>query len=103
MHPEVASKLPQIEALCRQYSVKRLDLFGSAACDDFDPARSDVDFLVQFLPIERKGFDDVYFELHAELERLFNRSIDLVETEAISNRYFRKSIEETKVPIYAAA
>ena len=28
-----------IEALCRTYRVKRLDVFGSAAREDFDPAR----------------------------------------------------------------
>jgi hypothetical protein len=39
---------PQIEALCRTYRVKRLDLFGSAVREDFDPVRSDVDLRVEF-------------------------------------------------------
>ena len=39
-----------IEALCRTYQVKRLDVFGSAIREDFDPVRSDVDFLVEFEP-----------------------------------------------------
>jgi predicted nucleotidyltransferase len=41
---------PQIEALCRTYRVKRPDVFGSAVRADFDPVRSDVDFLVEFEP-----------------------------------------------------
>ena len=40
----------QVHALCARYGVARLELTGSAARDDFDPATSDVDFLVEFLP-----------------------------------------------------
>ncbi len=40
--------LDQIEDLCREYRVRRLDVFGPAIRDDFDPGRSDVDFLVEF-------------------------------------------------------
>jgi predicted nucleotidyltransferase len=38
----------ELRALCRRFHVRRLDLFGSAARGDFDPERSDVDFLVEF-------------------------------------------------------
>jgi len=42
MHPEIASKTPEIRALCRRCGVRRLDVFGSAARGvDFDPERSD--------------------------------------------------------------
>ncbi|MDQ3480300.1 MAG: nucleotidyltransferase domain-containing protein, partial [Actinomycetota bacterium] len=43
-------KRAQIEELCRHFRVRRLDVFGSAIRDDFDPGRSDVDFLVEFEP-----------------------------------------------------
>jgi predicted nucleotidyltransferase len=103
MHPEVASRLPQIQQLCRDHGVKQLDLFGSAAAADFDPARSDVDFVVEFYPRERLGFDDAYFRLHAALEALLARRVDLVERGAIRNPYFRRSVDDTKVGLYAAA
>jgi uncharacterized protein len=103
MHSEVTAKLPQIQQLCKEYSVKRLELFGSAAADDFDPARSDVDFVVEFLPVPRKGFGDVYFKLYDALEKLMGRRVDLVEVTAIKNPIFRDSVEKTKVPVYAAA
>jgi predicted nucleotidyltransferase len=64
-------KLPQLRDLCRVHHVRRLEAFGSAARDggaDFDPQRSDLDFLVEFEPHSRKGFDDVYFKLLADLE-----------------------------------
>ena len=49
MHPAVLEKRTQIELACRRNSVARLDVFGSAArASDFQPGRSDVDFLVEF-------------------------------------------------------
>jgi uncharacterized protein len=34
----------QIADLCRKFGVRKFELFGSAAWDDFEPAHSDVDF-----------------------------------------------------------
>ena len=45
----IAEHRAEIAALCRRFGVRRLAVFGSAARGaDFDPARSDVDFLVEF-------------------------------------------------------
>lgn len=99
----VASKLPEIRDLCIKHHVHRLYLFGSGAGADFDPARSDLDFVVKFNPDAlRTGFGDDYFQLLAALEELFGRSIDLVEYGAIDNPYFKQSVIETRVPLYAA-
>jgi Nucleotidyltransferase domain len=38
----------EVAALCRKSDVRHLDVFGSAVRDDFDPVRSDLDFLVKF-------------------------------------------------------
>lgn len=81
----------------------RLYLIGSATGDDFDPARSDVDFLVEFSHTERKGFNDPYFLLLADLQSLLGRSIDLIEHGGVRNPVVRMSIEQSKVPLYAAA
>ena len=40
----VETNLPALQALCRRFGVRRLDLFGSAATGRFDPALSDLDF-----------------------------------------------------------
>ena len=37
-----------VEQLCRQFRVRRLELFGSAVGKKFDPKTSDLDFLVDF-------------------------------------------------------
>ena len=50
MIAEISSRQEELRELCRWFHVRRLDLFGSAAGDDFDPARSDLDFLVEFDP-----------------------------------------------------
>jgi uncharacterized protein with HEPN domain len=45
----LAERRDEIAGVCRRHGVRRLEVFGSAVREvDFDPARSDVDFLVEF-------------------------------------------------------
>lgn len=61
---QVTSKTEELQELCRRFSVKRLDLFGSAASGRFEPAESDLDFLVEFEGTgSTKGAADRYFGL----------------------------------------
>jgi predicted nucleotidyltransferase len=54
MHSLIAAQRSAIADVCRRYQVRRLDVFGSAARGtDFDPERSDADFLVEFAPMLR--------------------------------------------------
>jgi hypothetical protein len=46
--PVVRQSREKLERLCRNYRVRRLELFGSAAGDEFDPSTSGLDFLVEF-------------------------------------------------------
>ncbi len=41
------AKLQPLRELCERNGVERLELFGSAARGEFDPAKSDLDFIVQ--------------------------------------------------------
>ena len=102
MTPVVAEKRADIQKLCEQFGVERLELFGSAASDRFDPLRSDVDFLVRFQPRPIQGSADAYFGLLFSLEDLFSRHIDLVEEQAVENPYFFRAIEPSREMIYAA-
>ena len=52
-----------LEALCVQYRVACLEVFGSAADGTFDPATSDLDFLVEFKPMAPGPLADAYFGL----------------------------------------
>ena len=100
MIAEISSRRQELEQLCRRFHVRQLDLFGSAASDDFNPARSDLDFLVEFEP-EASSFD-IYFGLKESLEALFGRGVDLVESSAIRNPYFKASVESSRESIFEA-
>jgi uncharacterized protein len=92
----------QIAGLCRSFGVRRLDVFGSAVREDFDPARSDVDFLVDFSSDDdRNRFRD-YFALRDALERLLGRPVDLVMARALTNRYLEAAIDAERRLVYAA-
>lgn len=102
MIPLIQENLGAIEALCKRHGVKRLFLIGSAATGAFDPAKSDLDFMVVFEPGESRGWDDPYFQLLADLQALFQRDIDLLVAKALRNPYLIASINETKRLLYAA-
>ena len=102
MHPVIQEKLPQVVKLCRRNHVARLDLFGSAVRDEFDPVRSDLDFVVEYLPVPEAKTMEAYFGFKEALEQLFGRKVDLVERTAVQNRFFREELEETQVSIFAA-
>lgn len=91
-----------VAALCQAHHVRRLEVFGSAATGPFDPRTSDLDFLVEFHPLEPGKCADAYFGLLEDLQELFARPVDLVMTRAISNPYFRRAIEQTREVFYAA-
>lgn len=92
----------RIEALCHQFGVQKLELFGSATRDDFDPTRSDVDLLVVFGDWGSRGPLAQYMDFKFALEDLFGRSVDLVETSGITNPYFIAHIATQRRLIYAA-
>jgi predicted nucleotidyltransferase len=98
----VAQHRAELEALCRRFRVRRLELFGSAATGQDRPDESDLDFLVEFEPLPTGGYADTYFGLLEALESLFGRAVDLVIPSAIKNPYFRQSVERTKTLLYAA-
>lgn len=96
------SRKRDLYRICKRYGVKRLDLFGSATTEKFDPRNSDLDFVISFEPRNPARLFDRYFGLKEELERLFGREVDLLMEEAIKNPYLAKSIEQSRKPFYAA-
>jgi hypothetical protein len=99
LHPSIAIHQDGIIHLCQEYGVARLEIFGSAVTDAFDPERSDVDFLVEF----SDSFDyDRYFDFIDDLEKLLGRSVQLVTRKYLRNPYFIHAVETTKLPLYAA-
>lgn len=109
MSAPVASTLPplievrraEIAVICARFGVRRLEVFGSAATGAFDPAHSDVDFLVDFDPAGHADRFAQYFGLKEALEALLGRPVDLVEEGASSNRYFLESLNKSRRLLYA--
>jgi hypothetical protein len=91
----------EVQRLCRQFGVQQLDVFGSAAGEAFDPARSDVDFVVDFGSGEQPDLFNRYFGLKDSLEQLLDRSVDLVMSGAMQNPHFIESVNRTRQPVYA--
>ena len=92
----IEEKRNDLIRLCAKYRVRRLELFGSALTNRFDPRTSDLDFLVEFLPLQPGEYADAYFGLLEALRELFQRDVDLVMTGAIRNRYFLESINRSR-------
>jgi predicted nucleotidyltransferase len=109
VHEVVREKLPEVVALCRSLPVRRLELFGSATGDAFDPEASDVDVLMEFdVPSSnyQEGFRyfRVYMDMKIGLEHIFDRSVDILSgTKWMRNPYFRDSVLESKELLYASS
>ena len=78
-----------------------LDLFVSSTIDDFNEDRSDLDFLVTFEEPPKMDYADRYFGLLEDLQKLFNRKVDLNEEKAIRNPYFRRVVNRERKDVLA--
>jgi len=96
----VEQRRKSIAELCRRHSVRRLELFGSAARGDFRPESSDLDFVVQFSRTGYVGYADAYLDFADALERLFGHKVDLLTERMIRNPYFRAAVDATRQVVY---
>ncbi len=98
----VTDNRTQIAALCRQYGVASLDVFGSASTGAFDEASSDIDFIVRFGDMS-PGIANRYLDLAEALERLLGRPVDLMLDGPIRNPYLRRSVDSTRMNVFERA
>ena len=101
MPPLIAQNETALQRLCVEFSVQRLELFGSACTSAFDPSHSDLDFLVEF----PAGYDfgpwmSRFVELRRRLADLFGHPVDLVMPSALENRFFREEADKIRTVIY---
>jgi uncharacterized protein len=103
MLADIVEKRDALATICRRHGVERLEVFGSAARGvNFDPSRSDADFLVTFKPSVRNDLA-TFADLKEELESLLGRPVDLVDREAIeASRNFirRRAILDQAETVY---
>ena len=103
MHPLIEENRDAIEALCREFGVARLEVFGSIVNGEFDSEQSDVDFIVEY----PKGYDlgpwaRKHLELQERLEAILGRKVDLIMASAIRKPRFIQSISPYRKVLYAA-
>ncbi|MFW6336518.1 MAG: nucleotidyltransferase family protein [Phycisphaeraceae bacterium] len=94
--PVLSKHQSAIAELCRRYHVKRLDVFGSVTREDFDPERSDIDFLVVDADWAANESAWAFLEFRDELRRLLGKPVDLIAEGGIRNRYARDEINASR-------
>lgn len=87
---------------CFKYKVDALYAFGSVLTDKFNQ-KSDLDFIVSIKSVDPLEYAENYFDLKFELEKIFNRKIDLLELRAIKNKVFEQIINKDKKLVYASS
>ncbi len=99
----ITEHLPELTALCREFGVARLEVFGSVMTDKFNPETSDIDFVVEFLPDTDPGpWLSTFQNLNRRLEELFQRDVDLIFLSGIRNPVFKRNIASTRQIVYGS-
>jgi predicted nucleotidyltransferase len=88
-----------IKQLCFAHKVKRLYAFGSVLTNRYT-AKSDIDFIVDFQPMEINQYADNYYDFKFSLENILHRPIDLLEEKAIKNPYFLQVVNNQRQLVY---
>lgn len=102
MHPTIAQHRTGIAAICQRFRVSRLEVFGSAArADDFNPASSNVDFLIDFAEGFTPSLQD-FFGAKTAQEHLLGRAVDLIEPGAVRNPFVLASINSNREAVNPA-
>jgi predicted nucleotidyltransferase len=88
---------------CRRWKIQELALFGSALRDDFRPD-SDLDMVVAFAADTDWGLLD-HIQMQLELQRMFNRNVDLISRRALEyshNWLLREEILNTAQVMFSS-
>jgi predicted nucleotidyltransferase len=87
-----------LRALCEEYAVRELSLFGSALREDFN-GNSDIDLLVEFQPNARITFPQL-LRLEKEFSKTLGRKVDLVPKDGLRYKMKEQVLAEAQV-LYA--
>ena len=89
----------KIIQLCDTHHVETLYVFGSVSTNTLSET-SDVDLLVKFKKFNISNYFQNYMDFKQSLQKIFNRDVDLVEEQTLSNPFLIKSINKNKSLIY---
>jgi len=93
----------EIANLCRQHNVKYLGLHGSSYDqENAGPEDPEINFLVEFFPLEPKQHSMCYFTLEKELQDMFGRPVCLCDLTGITLPELLRPLTKRKTDIYKA-
>jgi uncharacterized protein len=98
--PIIVERQQQLEALCKRFHVKKLEVFGSVMTQHFDADQSDLDFIVTFADESFGTLADRYLNFADALEQLFQRPVDLLTERSLRNPYFVREVNRTRQKVY---
>lgn len=97
------SKREVIAEICLRFDVIRLDVFGSATSEEFNPESSDFDFIVEYAPGTDLGpWLSRFTEFQEALAAALGRKVDVVMAGAVKRPGFAREVERTRRTLYAA-
>ena len=97
----ITDNLEAIRSFCREYGVRRLDIYGSAASGGFDRDASDVNFVVD-LGDYVSGTAFRYLDLIADLEDLLGRDVHMVTEASFDDPLLNDIIASQRETVYEA-
>ena len=101
MEAKLVHQHAAIAALCREFGVSRLEVFGSASTGEFDPASSDYDLIACFSAQPGVSMARRFLGFNDALEALLESRVDLMTDHAIANPYLRAAVDASRTMVYA--
>jgi len=83
---------------CREFNVRRLDVFGSIARGSATVS-SDMDLIVEFADPSQSPARRFFGLLH-QLEDSLGCEVDLLTMDSLRNPYFKTHVMKERIPIY---
>lgn len=75
----------RVARFCRERGIRKLSLFGSVLRDDYEPERSDIDVLAEFLPSAHPGLR--FFGYGEELGEILGGKVDFNTSAWLGERF----------------
>ena len=101
MNPFLKRYIPELIEICKAHKVSKLYAFGSVVTQDKFTDESDVDLAIEIdQTLEPLQQGEMWWQLFDKLPQLFNRKVDIVNTQNLRNKYFIQNLNRTKVTIY---
>jgi predicted nucleotidyltransferase len=102
--PFSPTEFESLRRSCSVAGVFTLWAFGSATRSDFDPAKSDFDLLVEFIPSAPARTDlAAFLDLEEQFAIILGRKVELVQRSAVRSRRLLKVIDDERVLVYGSA